>query len=431
MPAGQQWGRVYTYTPGKEYLAYGEKPYINNFVSFGYVDEEDPTDPVKLSDMAAKFRLWNNLYPNALAYANFQLDFMAPMPVSGWANYMRVAKPDLMTYDYYPGYEFGDWARNNWYGMLQTYRTLGLAGNDGTGASPIPYGQYSQLFRNTYDDPVLPSESFVRMQQFTNWAFGSLFMGEWLYNGMDGTGSKSVMFSGPGDSSPTPVFNYVAETNRQSRNLGPALVRLVSTDVRMIPGTTGTHQETYYNSWDVLHAFPKHRTVDDNLAMPDGISEWARGAGGDNYITGITPLGNDNGASHIHGDVLIGYFRPLLENNSACTFADGLHFMIVNTIASGTAADSAQWYHLTFDFTGSDFDSLVRLSRDTGKVELVTLTGTGGSQYYLDLNLPGGTGDLFAFWDSSSPLPSVPEPGALMLLGMGIIGTFVYARKRR
>jgi hypothetical protein len=118
---------------------------------------------------------------------------------------------------------------------------------------------------------------------------------------------------------------------------------------------------------------------------------------------------------------LIGYFEPLLANNADATFADGLHFMIVNGSASGTAAQSAQWYRLSFDFQSSDFNSLVRLSRDSGQVELVPLTHVAGSTYRLDLNLPGGTGDLFAYWNSSDPLPTIPEPSAAslsLLLGL-------------
>jgi len=70
-------------------------------------------------------------------------------------------------------------------------------------------------------------------------------------------------------------------------------------------------------------------------------------------------------ASTLYNDVLIGYFKPLVV---ASPFADGLHFMIVNGASQGTAAASAQWYHLTFDFTGTSFDSLVRLSRETARL---------------------------------------------------------------
>ena len=169
-------------------------------------------------------------------------------------------------------------------------------------------------------------------------------------------------------------------------------------------------------------------------------------AGYSDHMIAIAPYTNStaNGgyADSSHGDVLIGYFEPLLSDNAACTFVDGLRFMIVNgsvgafpswipldangtpdpvAMATGSAAAQAQWYHLVFDFTGSTFDSLVRLSRDTGEVELVTLTPVAGSVFYLDLNLPGGTGDLFGFWDSSNPLPTIPEPSALAIAASAVV----------
>ena len=208
-----------------------------------------------------------------------------------------------------------------------------------------------------------------------------------------GTWQPSAMFDGPGDSSPNAVFDYVKETNRQSRNLGPALVRLVSTDIQMIRGSAYTSLPSGISRWG------NSDTNGSSLKWQN--SHTANTGGYTDYITTITPYTNStaNGGTvdSSYSDILVGYFNPLLSNNPGCTFVDGLHFMIVNGAASGTAAAAAQWYHLTFDFTGSDFDSLVRLSRDTGKVELVPLTSTGGSNYYLDLNLPGGTGDLFAF----------------------------------
>ena len=47
----------------------------------------------------------------------------------------------------------------------------------------------------------------------------------------------------------------------------------------------------------------------------------------------------------------------------------------------------------------------------------------------------GGTGDLFAYWDSSTPFPtistdataSVPEPNTLVLLVPGLLLMFFYA----
>jgi hypothetical protein len=291
----------------------------------------------------------------------------------------------MLMFDYYPQFSFLSPSRDVWYSTMQVFRTAGLAGYDGTGNAPIPYAQFLRLFRGSYDEPT-PSESFIRMQQFASWAFGYTLVDGFIYTHIDSQEEMlaAVMFDSEDDSMPNEVFEYVKEANRQSRNLGPGLVRLVSTDIRMIPRRIGNGV----------------------FSLPDGIPLWTAGTAntGDykDHITGIEPLASHGGVSDTtYGDVLIGYFNPLMPDNSDLPFVKGLHFMIVNGAATGTAMESTQWYRITFDFSDSDFDSLVRLSRETGEVEQVPLTHVGGSTYYLDLSLPGGTGDLFRFSTSS------------------------------
>jgi hypothetical protein len=428
MPPNSSWGRSYVPEvnggrPGNEVLTTFESGYAENFVSFGYYDEVDITNSTVLADMTAKIASWNSLYPNTLTHANLQYGFTAAQ----LTNYIQVVRPDMLQFDYYPGYNINpvtSGSRIAWYAEMQKYRTVALAGVDGRGTKPIAYGQFLQLYRPSYTAP-LPSETFVRLQQFASWAFGFSDVSAYMYNSQDIPPLCSVMFSGPGDTSPqTPLFEYVAETNRQSLNLGPALVRLVSTDVRLIRGkVNGT-----------------------STGSIGGISGWSKGAGGDRYITGITPLGKDitHPSTTNYSDTWIGYFQPLLADNATCTFADGLHFMIVNgawggsipvdaaglpdssAMAANSADALAEWYRITFDFTGSDFNSLIRLSRDTGRVELVPLTAWDEYKYSLDLRLPGGTGDLFAFWNSNEPLPSIPEPNTAILSLSAMIGAVLF-----
>src|SRR5207249_4490501 len=220
--------------------------------------------------------------------------------------------PDMLMFDAYPR-QFV--TLNTWYAEMQKYRVAGLAGNDGSGQKPIPYAQYLDLYRTSYGASQ-PDESFVRLQEFASWAFGYTFVTAFVYNKPNNATVFPTMFSSDGDGAPTAVYDSVAEANRQSLNLGPALVRLTSSDIRMIPGT--------------------------GHALPAGISGWAPGAGGNNYITNITPITGPGGAiSTNYGDALIGYFEPLLTDNSAYLFADGTHFMIVNAASTGTATGKA------------------------------------------------------------------------------------------
>jgi hypothetical protein len=383
--AGKQWSRSYA-GQNKHYLPRAsEIPYLDNLVGFQFYDERSQTQ-AELDEEKAAYADWKQHVPNSMIYTNFG---SGPGPVSPalapWLkNYMAYTKPDMISFDIYPRFKFPetdpvDYSRNKWYANMQVYRKAGLAGNDGTGNEPIPYAQYLNLYRINPNDYTgqKPSESFVRMQQNASWAFGYLMVTAYVYNDWD----IGAMFDSHGESQPNEVFGYVAETNRQSCNLGPALVRLVSTDIRMIKGSG-------YSS------------------LPEGILAWTLGAGGNNYITGITP-------QSVHSDVLIGYFKPLLNDNSRCTFINGTNFMLVNGAVTGTAAESAESYLLNFNFTGTTYDSLARLNRDTGKVDVIPLTYTGGRGYKCTLTLEGGTGDLFAFWDSRGPLPTrFPEGGS-------------------
>ncbi|MCC7084374.1 MAG: hypothetical protein IT427_05140, partial [Pirellulales bacterium] len=372
-----QWARI-TQPGFAGDLTPGELDYIDNFVSISYQDEL-PQTQANLDAEKIAFSRWNALYPNALAYTNLNWSTQNVEDYAGLRNYMQYTRPDMLMFDMYPGYDGFVFApyRNLWYSTMQRYRTVALEGLDGTGNDPLPYGQHLDLWRRSSPTGTLPPESFVRLQQFASWALGFTFTSAFIYNeppGNPAAGVYSSMFIGPGDSSPTVVFDYVAESNRQSRNLGPALVRLVSTDIRMIPGSGKSVTDT-------------------------GILAWNASAnGGDNYIIGITPTLSQGGpADSNYDDILIGYFKPLLADNSDYPFADETHFMIVNGASQGTAAASAQWYRITFNFRNSGITALERLSRETGLIERVQLTHIIGSIYELDLTLPGGTGDLFRY----------------------------------
>jgi hypothetical protein len=373
------WSR-WMQTNGSNPLTSNEKnQHLGEMVSLQYGDElnQDGTgtiDPVTTSYMAAAYASWHQQFgSNFFAYSNFGADNTSKtMTPAGISNYMLATQPDMLMFDSYP-LQYVSFS--TWYAEMQKYRLAGLAGNDGSGRQPIPYAQYLDLYRTSYN-AALPDESFIRLQEFASWAFGYTFLTPFVYNQPNNPTVYPALFSSAGDGSPTAAYSEVAEANRESLNLGPALIRMTSTDIRMIPGTGNS--------------------------LPSGISAWAPGAGNNNYITSITPEVSPGGtASASHNNVLIGYFNPLLSNNCAYPFADGVHFMIVNGAQSGSAANSAQWYHLIFNFGTSGFNALQLLSRDTGQIQFIPLASLGGAQYSLDWNLTGGTGDLFRFANSS------------------------------
>jgi hypothetical protein len=418
LPPGALWGLVYAWEPQK-YLTAEQEQYLSSFVSYQYQDEGNPLPAEALPDMQATFREWNRRYPNVIAHTNFY-GAWEPLDVAGLQSFMQTTQPDMMMFDYYPDFSIGARTpndsllvtRNRWYSAMQRYRDASLLGNDGTGQRPIPYAQWLNLYRTSYSHAV-PNESFVRLQQFASWAFGYTFVEAFKYKQDPNSVMYPVMFTETGE--PTAAFDYVAETNRQSRNLGPALVRLVSTNVGMIPAR-------YYGTENPL---------------PDGMTRWQQGAGGSgDYITSITPLGRVSSPnSSVYSDVLVGYLAPLLSDNGPnYTFVDGLHFMIVNgaTGQEASAAELAEQYRISFNFGSSDYDALVRLDRNTGQVVPVALTYAGSpGRYYYDLTLEGGTGELFRFWDSSTPLPTIPEPSMIVMGITGVLAALAYAVRRR
>ena len=196
------------------------------------------------------------------------------------------------------------------------------------------------------------------------------------------------MFSGVDDSIPTAKFDQVAETNRQSRNLGPALVRLISTDVRMIMG--------------------KHGSSGVTNTTPAGVTTGLAETPG--YLMSVSPtnLGTLNNGKP--GDVIVGIFKVLHESFDGDQYNNEKYFMVTNGLSdgSGTAAQTQQQIRLTFDMGSSGITSIQRLSRNTGTVEIIPLTADGNGGYYVDIVLDGGTGDLFKY-NTGAPFVGIEE----------------------
>lgn len=347
-----------------------EMPHVSDMIRYQIRDEQDLTDPDEITYTAEIFSFLHEKYPNIL------LNTDVGMSVIEMRNFMQQAKPDLIMNQSYPfSNAMGNVGGSPWllYENLSLFREAGLAGNDGTGTRPIPNGVFTQKFVRSGHTV---SDSEARLQDFAAWAFGFKVVDSFFYDSVPGGGLQAVMFSGVGTDNPTSLFYQVAETNRQSLNLGPALVRLLSTDVRL---QMGRHPGGLTNP------------------VPEGVVTW--NADADPYITDITAtnLGSKNGG--YEGDVVIGYYEPLHPAFTNSGFEDDMYFMVLNGLSdsdsSGTVAATSQKIRLDFDFSGASIFNLQRLSRNTGLVETVNLIHDGGSRYHLDLILEGGTGDLF------------------------------------
>ncbi len=380
-----------------------EVPYLSNLVSLQLGDEQTLTSET-ISGFATFMSRLKVKHPDVIFYSN-QWGYGAT--VEQLQTYMQTAKPDMLMFDTYPFYgnELGG-SPTVHYEHMQKYRLLGLAGNDGTGENPIPYALYTQTFTGGGWDHLV-SESEIRLNEFSAWSFGFKFICAFVYGNPNAQGINTIMFGNNGnDNYPTPQFYQIAETNRQSRNLGPALVRLQSTDVRMIMGLYGTNMVN---------------------PAPPGVATYLAGA--DPYLTQdgfqVMNLGTKNGG--LPGDVIFGFFKPLHEAFDGDGYNNEKYFMVVNGLSDpiGTAAETRQKITLSFNMGSSGITSLQRLNRDTGKVEIVPLVNDGDGMYHLDLVLDGGTGDLFKY-NTGAPFVGVtqaaPIPGDANLDGKVNVG---------
>ena len=182
------------------YLQSDELPYLSKMASFNSTDEQErtqtwqDTEKAAFCVLAAAVSEYLDLYENSAS---------GQMNSTTLASYMQVHQARHDHVRQLSRFLFSAQIRNTWYSTMQTYRTAGLAGNDGTGTAPIPYAQYLDLYRSGYTD-ALPSESFVRLQQNASWAFGYTFVTAYVYNDATGFGVIPRCSIEPGTARPTP-----------------------------------------------------------------------------------------------------------------------------------------------------------------------------------------------------------------------------------
>jgi formylglycine-generating enzyme required for sulfatase activity len=374
-PPGLPWSRVLNRDAGYV-MNPMDTPFLSNLVSLQISDEQNLT-PANIASIASEIATLRAEYPEVILHTN---QYGSQSTATQLRSYMQTAQPDMLMFDTYPfdGSVVGG-SPTIFYEHMQKYRLLGLAGNDGTGTEPIPCALFTQTYTGEGMTHVA-SESEVRLNEFSAWAFGYKFVCAFLYGDPNYLDTITTLFTDGLDDYPTAQFYQVAETNRQSRNLGPALVRLISTDVRMIMG--------------------KHGTSGTMNATPSGVDDDLDNIAGDSYLTSASVTAHPTGINNNQpGDVIIGFFKPLHESFDGTAYSNQKYFMVVNGLSDATAGTSAtqQTIRLTFNFGSSGITSLQRLSRTTGKVETVSLVSDGGGVYHLDLTLDGGTGDLFKY----------------------------------
>jgi hypothetical protein len=356
---------------------------LNNLVQMGFGDEES-FGTENVSYLRDWFDLSKTLYPSVLVHNN---QWAGQWSQDQLRSYVRSAKPDLLTFDSYyfsENYNYPGGSIRSLYDSLSYYRTIALEGYDGTGKSPLPFGQYTLGYK-TGGSPAdvgsyVVSESEINIVSFATWAMG----GKWT-NLFRWEKDPEVFLFYDEEGNLTPQYYQYAEMAKQGNNLGDHLVRLNSKDVRIIPGEHLSNNEVVTNR------------------KPDSISLWDKSA--DQYIQSIDVENSGNVNDGLKGDVLIGYFETLpdlpKEELKKLPSKSAKYFMIMNGLTAkgeeGSSENTRQNITLHLDVKGEGPNSLWKVDKNTGKVERVELTHVKGHQYKADITLGGGKADLF-FW---------------------------------
>lgn len=324
-------------------------------------------------------------------YTPIQLDYM-----------LGVLQPDLIMWNRYPQ----EWDSTlhfrqieyGWYAMLIYNRNIAQLGNDRTGTKPVPHGAYTQAFRNGYANAMPHSRMYYN--NFLSLLFGAKYLSTFLYTSWpawnaeehpidnrdpnldpDASGLVSTLFEHQYPFRPTAEFHVQKEINRQVSNIGKAMVRLQTSDVRFIRATN----------------------IEANVQIDPfagGIYEWDYGTRPDALLTNVSVKRTEFSKTQ---DVWVGWFKPVHHTIDGSGTTNENYFMVVNGCWDINEISTEQTIRLDFDF-GSDnsINSLLRISRLTGEIEVVPLTLKTGNTYCLDLVLNGGRGDLFKYNNGTS-----------------------------
>ncbi len=403
LAAGQKWGLWVDYhgNPATALNA-TELAHHSDLVAIQIGDEQqsDIENPAGFTKAWFDAAHAGNYFTNQLLYVNsfFINDHAA------YANFITNANPDAISWDGYPfGNPHGGYILpKNWLTLGNIFRRHGLGTYIGaTGASPRPYGMYVQTFHDGV--AVDPGEVEIRWQQFAAWTMGYEFVDAFIYRG----GNNNF-----GGQSSGPVYLAFQETARQGRNLGPALTKLISYGYgpSFVQGAGSSGMPGEWIGFDRNNAQPSQRYL--------------------TAVSNVTNLGTKNGG--LSGDVYVGFFNPL-----HLSFGDPTgttYFMVMNGLGGDlalpngqsdnttTVAETRQQMMLSFDFGVTGINSLLRLNRDSGAVDVINtgfndggntvFTSLGNGKYQLQLKLDGGTGDLFKYNDGT-PFVGVQAAPAL------------------
>lgn len=334
----------------------------NNPGRIGYQVGDEPQSVEDVNQIVAGMSQVRARDPDALVYTN--LTYWAPNPdgtdTAGRnaiiAAYVTAPEGDLVS--------TGDYNLDiAHYTVLQTFRQVGLA-------KGVPYWEYLNAYVGPETD-CLPTHtrSDLLWQAMAGLAFGYTGHTWFLYQAAPQGHPTATQWGGSILNQPTgawgqtPHHSLVGEINRRLANLGKAITRLTSTDVRFVNG-----------------AHP---------LQPTDVPTWTPNAGGFPYLVGVAPAPGQPPL-----EILLGFFvdefgeRYVVVQNARHTHSHRRGDPpIPGNEATGTI-------HLTFDFASAPvglINDRVRIIRSVDGVrDDLPLDNLGGTLRRANLILEAG-----------------------------------------
>ncbi|GAB6009779.1 hypothetical protein [Dysgonomonas reticulitermitis] len=216
------------------FLTSEQKKYLGTLVSVCFGDEEHYSGEI-VNYLKEWYGVARKHYPDVLIHNN---QYPGQWTENELRDYVKDAKPDLLTYDWYYfdhkkplDYKGAKDMANH----LMMYRNLALEGTGG-----IAFGQYIQGF--AIDGVYKLTESQLRLYYYLTWTMGGKWLNWFRYlqgNEIDGqthpTDWALLLQRGmPGNS--TKYMQWTNKCNEESKFISDYLVRLKTRDVRYVSG---------------------------------------------------------------------------------------------------------------------------------------------------------------------------------------------------
>lgn len=222
------------------FLSADQLKYLDKLTTICFGDEE-AYDFEVAKMLKAWYDVARRLYPDALLHNN---QYAGQWSETDMRTYIHLAKPDLITYDWY---YFHSWDDEDYIGAkdmarhLYMYRKLALEGWTGKSTDYLAFGQYSQGFVN--EGTYKLTESQLRLYYYMTWTFGGKWLNWFRFLQGDGYGGQtsptdwSLLLEQGMPGCPSKYMDWVNKCNLESKYIGDYLVRLKTTDVCYVAGT--------------------------------------------------------------------------------------------------------------------------------------------------------------------------------------------------